>query len=76
LVVLAAMLEFPAVPLQNHVLYRLGPTFRPYPDVLTGKIFRNGRRWRMVDALFTCPTISDAATQSLKREREATKSTP
>lgn len=68
--------EIPTGAITNHVLYRLGPTFRPDHIVPTGRIFRNGRRWCMLDTLFTCKTISDAAIRSKKREREASRFTP
>jgi hypothetical protein len=61
--------EIPRGEITNYVLYRLGPTFRPDHRVRTGKIFRNGRKWCMLDTLFTCAKISDAAKQSDKRAR-------
>jgi hypothetical protein len=67
--------EIPRGEILNYVLYRLGPTFRPDHEVKTGRIW-NGRRWCMLDALFTCATIADAANQSKKRENEAKKFTP
>ncbi|MCZ6623087.1 MAG: hypothetical protein O7B35_02435 [Deltaproteobacteria bacterium] len=50
-------------------LYRLGPAFRPNKEIRTGRIYRNGRVWCMLDTLFTCDTISDARDVSNKRER-------
>jgi hypothetical protein len=41
-------------------IYRLGPAITPGKTVKTGKIFRNGRVWAMLDTLLTCDTISDA----------------
>ncbi len=44
----------------NHYVYQLGPAIRPNKVVKTGKIFRNGRVWAMLDTLLTCDTISEA----------------
>ena len=44
----------------NHYVYQLGPTIRPNKVVKTGKIFRNGRVWAMLDTLLICDTISEA----------------
>lgn len=44
----------------NHYVYKLGPAIKPVKTVKTGKIFRNGRVWAMLDTLLTCDTISDA----------------
>lgn len=41
-------------------VYRLGPAIVPGKTVKTGKIFRNGRVWAMLDTLLTCDTISEA----------------
>lgn len=41
-------------------IYHLGPAIVPGKTVKTGKIFRNGRVWAMLDTLMTCDTISDA----------------
>lgn len=51
----------------DHVLYRLGPPIVPPKPVKTGKIFRNGRVWAMLDLLLTCDTISDARDRSKER---------
>jgi hypothetical protein len=61
--------EIPRGEITNHVLYRLGPAFRPDHPVKTGRIFRSGRKWCMLDTLFTCAKISDAAKQSDKRAK-------
>jgi hypothetical protein len=63
--------EIPRGRILNHVVYRLGKPFRPNHDVRTGRIYRNGRRWCMLDTLFTAKTIGDAARESSKRERDA-----
>jgi len=66
--------RIPGIPrgeITDHVLYQLGPTFCPDHPVKTGRIFRNGRKWCMLDTLFTCTTISDAATESKERDSEA-----
>ena len=44
----------------DHFIYRLGPAIVPSKIVKTGKIFRNGRVWAMLDTLLTCDTISEA----------------
>lgn len=44
----------------NHYVYKLGPAIVPGRTVKTGKIFRNGRVWAMLDTLLTCDTISEA----------------
>lgn len=41
-------------------IYHLGPAIIPNKTVKTGKIYRNGRVWAMLDTLLTCDTISDA----------------
>lgn len=41
-------------------IYHLGPAITPGKTVKTGKIFRNGRVWAMLDTLLTCDTISEA----------------
>lgn len=41
-------------------VYKLGPAIVPGKTVKTGKIFRNGRVWAMLDTLLTCDTISEA----------------
>lgn len=41
-------------------VYKLGPAIIPTKTVKTGKIFRNGRVWAMLDTLLTCDTISEA----------------
>jgi hypothetical protein len=50
-------------------VYRLGPAIRPPKEVKTGRIFRNGRVWCMLDTLFTCKTISEARDLSQRREK-------
>jgi hypothetical protein len=65
--------HFPEYPDQEddpHFLYRLGPPIRPPQEVKTGKIFRNGRKWAMLDLLLTSKTISDASVKSYKRTEE------
>jgi hypothetical protein len=52
-------------------LYKLGPAIVPDHVVKTGKIFRNGRVWCMLDTLLTCGTISEARDLSRRREAEA-----
>lgn len=68
--------EIPRGRILNHVIYRLGKSFRPDHDVMTGRIFRSAKRWCMLDTLFTCKTLFVAANESKRREREAKKFTP
>ena len=68
--------EVPRGKILNHVIYRLGKSFRPDPDGMTGRIFRSARRWCMLATLFTCKTLLGAANESKRREREAKKFTP
>lgn len=63
--------EIPRGRIRNHVLYRIGQPFRPNNDLPTGQIYKNGRRWCMLDTLFTAKTIGDAARESTKREQDA-----
>lgn len=60
----------------SHVVYRLGKPFRPDHRVPTGEIFRGGRRWCMLDTLFTCKTIAEASRLSSKREKSAPEFAP
>lgn len=62
--------EIPTQKWVQHIVYRLGPPISPGREVRTGKIFRNGRVWCMLDTLLTCNTISDARDLSKKRKRE------
>jgi hypothetical protein len=43
-----------------HFLYTLGPAIRPTKRVVTGKFFRNGRVWAMLDLLLTSESIAQA----------------
>ncbi|WP_164725845.1 hypothetical protein [Veillonella sp. CHU732] len=43
---------------------------RPSKTVKTGKIFRNVRKWAMLDTLLTVDTISEAAKISERRMKE------
>ena len=51
----------------NHFIYRLGPAIVPPKVVKTGKIFRNGRVWAMLDNLLTSDSISEARDVSKER---------
>jgi len=53
----------------SHILYHLGQPIVPSKVVRTGKLFRNGRVWCMLDTLLTSKTISDARDLSKKRIR-------
>jgi hypothetical protein len=48
-------------------VYRLGPAIRPKKPVKTGRIFRNGRVWCMLDTLLISKTISAARDLTRKR---------
>lgn len=48
-------------------IYDLGPAIKPQREVRTGKIYRNGRVWCMLDTLLTCRTISEARDVSKER---------
>jgi hypothetical protein len=50
----------------SHFVYRLGPAFRPDHRV-PSDVPRAGRRWCMLDTLFTCESISAAGKLSAKR---------
>lgn len=50
--------------------FRLGPAIIPTSDVPAGpRVQRNSRVWCMIDTLLTCPTISDALTETGRRDR-------
>jgi hypothetical protein len=44
----------------DHYVYRLGPAIIPSRTVKTGKLYKNGRVWAMLDTLLTCDSISEA----------------
>ncbi len=48
-------------------VFTLGPAIKPNKEVKTGKIYRSGRVWAMLDTLLTCDTISDARDASKLR---------
>jgi hypothetical protein len=60
-------LEIPSQEWGPHFLYKLGPRFAPTREVRTGKIYKNGRVWCMLDTLFTSKTLSEARDLSRKR---------
>lgn len=62
--------EIPKGIIENHVLYTLGPTFRPDHDVRSGRLHNAPRRC-MLDTLFTSATLLDAAKESQRRKRKA-----
>jgi hypothetical protein len=53
-----------------YFLYKLGPPIVPAREVKTGKIFKNGRIWAMLDLLLTSKTIAAARDVSARRVRE------
>jgi len=54
----------------SYFLYHLGPPIRPNHEVRTGRIYRNGRVWCMLDALLTSRSISKARDITKKRMRQ------
>ena len=52
---------------ENHFVYKLGPAIIPSKVVKTGKVFRSGRVWAMLDTLLTSDTISEARDISYAR---------
>ena len=48
-------------------IYHLGTAIVPGQTVKTGKIYRNGRVWAMLDTLLTCGTISEARDKTKER---------
>lgn len=60
--------EIPEGTWEPHHLYTLGPAFGPSKEVHTGRIYRNGRVWCMLDTLFTFDTISEARDASQRRQ--------
>jgi hypothetical protein len=66
--------SIPELPLEEwepHFLYKLGPAFRPDHPVPTGTIWANGRKWCMLDTLFTAKTIWEAAKITQQRDELA-----
>jgi len=63
---------FPEIPSQDwghHFIYELSKPIIPNKNIKTGKLFRNGRIWSMLDLLLTCDTISEARARTKERER-------
>ena len=60
--------EMPDEEWENHYVYTLGPAIVPSKTIKTGKIFRNGRVWAMLDTLLTADTISEARDISYQRQ--------
>lgn len=54
----------------DHFVYTLGPAIVPQKTVKTGKIYRSGRVWAMLDTLLTCDTISEARDLTQNRLRK------
>ena len=54
-------------PWKPHFLYTLGPAIVPQKIVKTGRIYRSGRVWAMLDLLLACDTISQARDLTKKR---------
>jgi hypothetical protein len=52
----------------RHVVYTLGDPIRPAHRVSTGKIYRNGRVWAMIDLLLTCSTVAEARDRTKERQ--------
>jgi hypothetical protein len=65
--------HFPESPSEKEkpcFLYTLGPAILPAHKVKTGKIYRSGRVWAMLDLLLTSKSISAARDASDKRIQE------
>jgi len=65
--------DIPSVKWSPHFLYTLSLPFAPSYEVRTGKIFRSGRVWCMLDTLFLAKTISEARDISKKRSEETSR---
>ena len=50
-----------------YIVYDLGPAIIPVNEVRTGHIYASGRKWAMLDTLFTESTIADACNVSKQR---------
>lgn len=50
-----------------YIVYDLGQAIFPVQEVKTGKIYASGRKWAMLDTLFTERTIADACNVSKQR---------
>jgi len=61
--------EIPSGNWDHHFLYHLSDPIIPSKIVKTGKLYRNGRVWAMLDLLLTSDTISQARDKSKDRER-------
>lgn len=59
--------EMPDCEGNDHFVYKLGPAIVPGKIVKTGKIYASGRKWAMLDTLFTSDTIYEACEISKKR---------
>lgn len=51
----------------DYFIYKLGPGITPTKTVKTGKIYASGRKWAMLDTLFTSDTIAEACNISKER---------
>jgi len=56
-----------------HYLLELGKAFKPENEIKNGKIWPSGKKWCMLDTLFTSETIWDAAEVSKSREQSFIK---
>ena len=54
----------------DHFIFRLGDAIKPSKDIKTGNVYASGRKWAMLDTLFTAETISEASKISYERVRE------
>ena len=63
---------FPELPDEDwgqHYCFKLGPAIRPPHEVKAGpRVRRSNRVWCMLDTLLTCKTISDALTETDRRQ--------
>ena len=51
----------------EHFVYSLGKPIKPSTVVKTGKIYKSGRKWAMIDTLLTANTIHEASEISRQR---------
>jgi hypothetical protein len=60
--------EAPSETWDTHYCFKLGPPIVPPREVKAGsRVVRSNRVWCMLDTLLTCPTVSDALTETERR---------
>jgi hypothetical protein len=60
----------------EHFIYHLGPAFRPDHPVKTGNVYPSGRKWCMLDRLFTAETVAEACRVSAARQNDSFEFAP